>query len=114
MAVYDLYSKRRARELGQAADVFTYDEIPEGLRTQIVHIWGDAIGIPYVTSGPDGTGKQIRSIYMQIVKILRREYRVFNLLQTKRDPSDEQYALDELKQWFLNERNTDRSRTRLK
>lgn len=108
MPVYDLYSKRRARELGQATDVFTYDEIPEGLRTQIIHIWGDAIGIPFVTPGPDGTGQKIRSIYQQIVKILRREYRVFNLLQTKRDPNDEQYAFDELKQWFLSESNTDR------
>lgn len=108
MPVYDLYSKRRARESGQTTDVFTYNEIPEGLRIQIVHIWGDAIGVPYVTPGPDGTGQKIRSIYMQIVKILRREYRVFNLLQTKRDPNDEQYAFDELKQWFLRESNTDR------
>ena len=38
MPVRDIYSKRRARELGQLPDVFTYDDIPRRLRQQVVHI----------------------------------------------------------------------------
>jgi hypothetical protein len=29
MAVFDLYSKRRKRALGDISDVYTYDKIPE-------------------------------------------------------------------------------------
>ncbi|QDF38776.1 hypothetical protein FJN17_15075 [Bradyrhizobium symbiodeficiens] len=96
-----MYSKRRARERGQVNDVYTYDEIPEGLRTQVVHIWGDTIGIPYVTSGPSGTTQKIQSTYQQIAKILRREYRVFTLTETNRDPDEDRHAFDELKLGFL-------------
>jgi hypothetical protein len=42
--VYDLYSRRRRRELQQEPDVYQYDEIPEVLRGQIAHIWTSAMG----------------------------------------------------------------------
>ena len=48
MAIFDLYSKRRKAERGEVPDVYIYDKIPSGLRVQIVHIWGDAIGNPGV------------------------------------------------------------------
>src|ERR1700746_3463127 len=39
MAVFDLFSKRKKRRASQGkADVYQYDEIPERLRIQIVHI----------------------------------------------------------------------------
>lgn len=38
MAVFDLFSKRRKRERGEGPDVYIYDQIPEPLKVQIVHI----------------------------------------------------------------------------
>lgn len=45
MPVLDLFSKRRrkAEREGQA-DVYRYDNFPDALKVQIVHIWNDAIG----------------------------------------------------------------------
>jgi len=96
MAIYDLYSKRKKRALGDGTDVFIYDEIPGGLRRQIVHIWSDAIGTP----GP--YKEEIAETYAAIVDVLRREYSTFQLAnhcQTKHD---------ELLTWFLAEKDPDK------
>ena len=42
--VLDLYSNRKRIAEGKMPDVFVYDELPEKLRHQIIHIWKDAIG----------------------------------------------------------------------
>jgi hypothetical protein len=105
MAVWDLYSKRRKRELGQGPDVFTYDGLLSELRTQIVHIWGEAIGTPYY-DGHDSTEK-IQETYQEIVQILRREYGVFKLANA-RDPDDARDAYGDLNAWFLSEKNDER------
>lgn len=44
MAVFNLYSKRQKILRGEIPDVYKYDEIPYGLRVQIVQIITDAIG----------------------------------------------------------------------
>lgn len=62
MAVWELYSKRRKKELGQLPDVFTYDSVPLALRTQVVHMWAEAIGLPYHSDGTD----EIQGIYLQL------------------------------------------------
>jgi hypothetical protein len=106
MAVWDLYSKRRKRELGQLADVFTYDSIPSALRTQVVHMWDEAIGIPY-QSGVTGHTDKIQDTYLQIAQILRREYGVFKL-SNSRDPDDKREAREDLVNWFLKEPDNER------
>ena len=45
MPVLDLYSYRKRLEEDNAPDVFTYDDVPYGLRVQIVHILRDAVGL---------------------------------------------------------------------
>jgi hypothetical protein len=105
MAVFDLYSKRRKAERGGAPDVYTYDTIPSGLRVQIVHIWGDAIGNPAMG---DYEG-HVKSIYQQIVEILRREYQVFALTKETHNPLDNRYAYDELCNFFLRENDAERA-----
>ena len=45
LAVIDLFSFRKRVAEGEAPDVFVYNDIPNELRVQIVHIWRDAIGI---------------------------------------------------------------------
>jgi hypothetical protein len=42
MPVFDLFSKRQKRLKGEFPDVYQYEDIPERLRVQIVHIMHDA------------------------------------------------------------------------
>jgi hypothetical protein len=72
MAVYDLYSKRMAVELGQVPDVFEYDKIPEGLRRQVIHMWDEAVGVPFYVH--DGYTGVVQKTYHSIVQMLCREY----------------------------------------
>ena len=44
MKVYDIYSKRQKRLMGEFPDVYRYDYISKQLRVQIIHIINDAIG----------------------------------------------------------------------
>ncbi|WP_439402136.1 STM4504/CBY_0614 family protein [Bradyrhizobium sp. DASA03068] len=101
MPVFDLYSKRRKRELGQAPDVFSYDEIPQGFRTQVAHIWSDAIGDP---NQSEYYAEDMQQWYHEIVKVLRREYSVFQLVSRYMNPNDPSQARSELIEWFLAEK----------
>jgi hypothetical protein len=42
--VFELFSKRRKKENGIVDDVYVYDNIPQKLRNQIMHIWNYGIG----------------------------------------------------------------------
>ena len=78
MGISDLFSKRQRRLRGEAPDVYTYDTIPQELRVQIVHIWGDSIGDSDLYRKSDG---RVRNAYKHIVDTLCREYGVFSLTQ---------------------------------
>lgn len=77
MAILDIFSKRQKRLRGEVPDVYTYSELPNALRTQIVHIWFDTLGQGNEYS--DGPG----NAYKVIVDALCREYGVFRLPPTK-------------------------------
>ncbi|MBG0799531.1 hypothetical protein IYX23_17830 [Methylocystis sp. L43] len=77
MAVLDLFSKRIKRESGDTPDVYSYDQIPQQLRVQTIHIWRDAIGNPEEISKINY--QVISSSYETIAAALRREYGVFRL-----------------------------------
>jgi hypothetical protein len=98
MPIFDLFSKRRKSAAGDVPDVYRYDEIPEDLRVQIVHIWGDALGNPGRTDDPAGN---IPGTYQVIVEILRREYGVFALHSDTYYASDQTNAYSELCKFFL-------------
>ncbi len=82
MAIFDIYSKRQKKLRGEISDVYSYDEIPNKLRVQIIHIINNTIG-------ECATHFQVRnyltqpthsySIYKKICEILRSEYGVFEL-----------------------------------
>jgi hypothetical protein len=79
MAIYDLFSKRRKRERGEAPDVYQYHRIPEALRVQIVHIWRSAYGDPQSCSNTSALFKEINDILCQ-------EYGVFSLSARREEP----------------------------
>lgn len=44
MSVFEIFSKRQKRERGEVPDVYQYEDIPQPLRVQVVHILRDALG----------------------------------------------------------------------
>jgi len=73
MPVYDIYSKRKKRQENAGhPDVYKYDEIPEGLRIQIIHIWKNAIGT-WRTGYHDYSNEPPNNMWIAIHDILCRE-----------------------------------------
>jgi hypothetical protein len=73
MAVVDLFSKRQKRLRGEVPDIYIYDDLPQKLRVQIVHIIRDAFGV--VRSDGDRPSK----VYRLVNDTLCRELGVFKL-----------------------------------
>ncbi|MGZ9056807.1 STM4504/CBY_0614 family protein, partial [Methylomagnum sp.] len=82
--LFDLFSKRRKRERGDFPDVYQYEEIPNSLRVQIIHMLQEA----YINNGGYFTEEALDAI-RQINKALCREYGVFKLAGKYDDGFDE-------------------------
>lgn len=105
MAIFDLFSKRQKVLRGDVPDVYTYDDLPNALRVQIVHIWADSIGSEH--NYYDYTyGNKVKSAYKFIVDTLCREYGMFQL-PTAEKYNDRMY-LKELANFFLQEDDVER------
>ena len=84
MAIFDLFSKRQKRLKGEVQDILRYDDIPQHLRVQIIHIIQDVIGKDrYV--GDD----RANSVYQFINQGLCREYGVFSLGKSRYSNAEE-------------------------
>jgi len=105
LPVFDTYSKRRKRELGQTPDIYTYDKIPPQLKVQIIHIWREVIGIPTIDMF-DHIDERA-DIYQAIIQVLRKEVGVFRFLSSTHNPNDKKYAHGELCEYFLGEKDVD-------
>ncbi|MCH7747735.1 MAG: hypothetical protein IH939_06525 [Acidobacteria bacterium] len=73
MGIHDLFSKRQRRSRGEFPDVFQYNDLPEPLRVQFVHILRDLFGDP----GLDGSHTEEAFKYLH--DVLCREYGRFKL-----------------------------------
>ena len=80
MAIIDLFSKRQKRIRGELPDVYSYDEIPDFLRVQIIQIWKDALG----GNREYQLQSEVADAYDFIDKALCREYGVFRLPGTNK------------------------------
>ena len=81
MSIFNLFSKRQKRLRGEIPDVYEYEEIPEALRVQIVHIIRD-------TFGEDKINRESSSAFAYIHKTLCKEYGVFELKQYAQSDAD--------------------------
>lgn len=99
MAIFDLFSKRQKKLRGEIPDVYVYDEIPQTLRVQIVHIWLDTLGKNLYEG-------QAHQAYEFIVETLCREYGVFRLPGSK-DYGNRNY-INELSNFLLQEQDTEK------
>ena len=85
---YDIFSKRGKKP----PDVYSYDDVPETLRVQVLHSVDRAIRSFTLPPG----------VYEDAADILREEYGVFRLVQYPRK------NLDEVREFFLNESDVER------
>jgi hypothetical protein len=76
MAIFDLFSKRQKRLRGEVPDIYTYDQIPQKLRVQIVHIIKEVITIL-----EEEHVDTIYQFYQFIKKTLCKEYGLFELAE---------------------------------
>lgn len=74
MSIFELFSKRQKKLRGDIPDVYQYEEIPQSLRVQVVHIVRDTIG-------QEGNYSEANGVYEHIHKVLCKEYGVFSLKQ---------------------------------
>lgn len=74
MVISELFSKRQKKIRGEMLDVYVYEEIPQSLRVQIIHIILDTIG-------RDNYQNAAGSAYEFIHKALCKEYGLFTLKQ---------------------------------
>jgi len=82
MPVRDLFSKRQKRLRGETPDVYSYDTLPDSLRTQIVLIWDEAAGSP----SADPTGYSSADLlFMEVERILCKEFGRFSLDESQQD-----------------------------
>lgn len=94
MALWNLFSKRAQRTRGEVPDVYGYQELPNPLRVQVVHIWSDwtwAQQHPY-------------DFWERVTSAMRRERGVFQLCEGHRN-SD----LNEFANGFLREADVERA-----
>lgn len=102
LAIINLYSKRQRQLRGDVPDVYSYDELPDTLRTQIIHIWLDTLG-----NERDFYSPRVQESYALIVDTLCREYGVFKLTGA-REYGNRDY-LQELVNFMLAEDNVERA-----
>ena len=95
------FSKRQKRLRGDVADVYVYDDLPNPLRVQIVHIWTDTLG-----KGDQYWTGEVRRAYEFIVNTLCREYGLFKLPGAK-EYGDRDY-ITELATFFLQETDVEK------
>ncbi|MGH1438455.1 MAG: STM4504/CBY_0614 family protein [Lewinella sp.] len=92
MPIFDLFSKRQKRLRGESPEIFKYDEIPQPLRVQVVHIIRDAFG---QDKRVYGHRNQVEDAYRFIHQTLCREYGVFQLGNVYQE-SNEGYVIEYL------------------
>lgn len=97
MGIFDLFSKRQRRARGEVPDVYVYDELPQPLRVQIVHIVQDAFGV-------DRYGNNYAEKAYEFVKqTLCREYGLFELVEYPKSDAESVFN------FFLAEESTERA-----
>lgn len=101
MAIFDIFSKRQKKLRGEISDILTYDEIPQPLRVQIVHIIKDVIGEDRYSND-----HHANDIYEFIRQALCREYGVFHLSKSYNNSPQEE-VLNFLLQTTENEKVLD-------
>jgi hypothetical protein len=79
----NLFSKRQKKLRGEVPEVYTYDDLNDNLRTQIIYAFNDAFD--------KNNGKKVRDVYEEIRKILLREYGLLFLANNQYDDPEDDF-----------------------
>jgi len=94
MSIFSTFWQRQKEIRGDVPDVYSYDEIPDPLRVQIVHIATEVLGSREEFSNRYSTGHEnVQRAYGLIVDVLRKEFGVFQLPPTSSRHEDKQKEL---------------------
>ena len=104
MPIIDLFSKRQKRLRGEVPDVYVYNDLPDPLRVQIVHIWMEVLG----NQDEARLQRSVGETYEFIVKSLCREYGVFILPGAKQHYRNRE-PVEDLVDFFIKERDVEKS-----
>lgn len=107
MKVFDLFSKRQKRRRGETPDVYTYDQLPQEFRVQVVHILRDTLGLPQRNQFGEAANREVWKTYFDIVQALAREYGMIRLCGSPTD--DETGHHKQLFDFFFAEQDVERA-----
>ena len=79
----NLFSKRQKKLRGEVPEVYTYDDLNDNLRTQIIYAFNDAFD--------KNNNKKVRDEYEKIRKILLREYGLLFLANNQYDDPEDDF-----------------------
>ena len=108
MAIVDLFHKRQKRLRGEYPDVYQYEELPNKLKVQIVHMWRETIGEDYagVQWNPSSDNRRyLETCY----NILCKELGVFELNKDDTYLGNTLSYLQNISNYFLTEENTEKA-----
>lgn len=97
MGIFNLFSKRQRQARGEVPDVYVYDELPQPLRVQIVHIIQDGFGVDHYRS------QYAAKAYEFVKQTLCREYGLFELVEYPKTDAESIFN------FFLNQVSTERA-----
>lgn len=108
MAIHDLYFKRQKKLRGEYPDVYQYEELPETLKIQIIHIWKETIGKDYPRNGRQSSSAN--RVYLQDChNILCKELGTFKLNRDDRDNEINIIYFRSISQYFLTEQDVEKA-----
>lgn len=105
MAINDLFFKRMKRERGEYPDVYQYDDLPQPLRVQFVHLWYEFLCDNSFYSR--NISALSEKLCRDVCEVLCRELGVFWLTDKNRGWGFDTSYFNEIKDFFLSEQNFD-------
>lgn len=108
MAIFDLFHKRQERLRGEYPDVYQYEELPDKLKVQVVHIWRETIGEDY-SGGQWNSTSDNRRYLEKCYNILCKELGVFELNKEDTYLGNTVSYLQNISNYFLTEKNIEKA-----
>jgi hypothetical protein len=105
MPLLNLFSKRMKHLRGELPDIYRYDDLPNKLRVQVIHLWRETLGISEY-DGLRGWNSAARTTWLPLNRALKKERGVF-VLNTERKENPE----EEIAAYFLCEEDFELART---
>lgn len=106
--MHNLYFKRQKKLRGEYPDVYQYEELPETLKIQIIHIWKETIGKDYPRNGRQSSSSN--RVYLQDChNILCKELGTFKLNRDDRDNEMHIIYFSSISQYFLTEQDVEKA-----